>query len=151
MSSPLTKRERKFCNHYLNSGNQLQTCSELGYTIKLHKKKIKQYLELNKNEEPFYIQDDPILKQLYAIATFDPASMYDVKGRLKAVIFLSEEQRMAISSITHGTYGVTYKFHSKQQALESLMKYKKLYDEPAEDEEGIEITFSIDPRSKSDG
>jgi len=128
MSKKLTKKEKKFCKLYIKTRNQLDTKLQLGYDVDINKKRIREYIQACPVPAEFEIPKDPILRTLYAIATFDPLTMYDAKGDVKPLKSLTDEQRMAIKSYTETKYGAHFTMHNKQQALESLMKHKGLYE-----------------------
>lgn len=128
MSKKLTKKEKKFCKLYVKTRNQLDTKLQLGYDIDVNKKRIREYIQAQPIPSDFEIPKDPILRTLYAIATFDPLSMYDAKGDVKPLKCLTDEQRMALRSYTETNDGAYFTYFNKQVALESLMKHKGLYE-----------------------
>jgi len=128
MAKKLSKKEKKFCKLYIKTRNHLDTKLQLGYDINLNKKHIREYIQACPIPTDFEIPKDPILRTLYAIATFDPLSMYDDKGDVKPLKSLTDEQRMALRSYTETNSGAHFTIHNKQQALESLMKHKGLYE-----------------------
>ena len=128
MSKKLNKREKKFCKLYLKTRNIMQTKLQLGYEIDISKKKYREYIQTTPITLDFEIPVDPLLRTLYAIATFDPLSMYDKDGDVKPLKCLTDEQRMALKTYTEHKNGTIFTVHNKQQALEALMKHKGLYE-----------------------
>ena len=106
----------------------MQTKLELGYEIDITKKKYRDYIQTKPITLDFEIPKDPLLRTLYAIATFDPLSMYDKDGDVKPLKCLTDEQRMALKTYHEYKTGTMFTVHNKQQALESLMKHKGLYE-----------------------
>ncbi len=75
------------------------------------------------------------LRELARIAFFDPAGMYDEKGRLLSVKDMPEDTRRAIAGIRYGKDGITIKFAPKVEALDKLMRHLGLYPVEAADTE----------------
>lgn len=124
----LTKQEKKFCDIYCETRDALQTKLKLGYELDITKKKFREYIQSKPITLNFEVPKDPLLRNLYAIATFDPLSMYDKDGDVKPLKNLTDEQRMALKSYRETRDGAVFTTHNKQAALESLMKHKGLYE-----------------------
>jgi len=123
----LKKKEKLFCDTYCETRDFIQTKMKLGYEIDISKAKFRAYIQSVPVLKNFEIPDDPILRTLYAIATFDDLSMRDDKGDVKPLKSLTDEQRMAIRSYRETDDGATYTTYNKQAALDMLMKHKGLY------------------------
>ena len=150
MAKKITKLEKKFCKVYVKTRDYTQTKLKLGYDVNINKKVCLDYIKSRPIKLQFEVKDDPILRRLYAIATFDHTQMYDKDGDVKPRKSLTEEQKMAIRSYTEYDNGtVTFTTFDTQRALEALAKHKALLDpiKEAEDEKPIQLNLSIDPRS----
>jgi hypothetical protein len=126
----LTKREKKFCSLYVQTFDYNKTINELGYKINISKPKIRAYINsLPVVLKSFEVDDNPLLQNLYAIATFDPLSMFDSDGDVKPLRVLTPMQRMAIKTYKEDSNGnVKFTLYDKQKALDMLMKHKGLYE-----------------------
>ena len=151
MSKKLTKEEKKFCKMYLKTRDPLYTKLTLGYTIDISQKHIITYIQSKPIKGDFEIDLDPIIRRLYAIATFDHSLMYDKDGDVKPWKCLTDEQKMAIKTYNElGDGTIKYYVHNQYDAMAKIVTLKQQQDKDIpkdiEDSE-IEIKISIDPRS----
>jgi len=145
MSKSLTKKEKKFCKLYVKNRNLTETKLQLGYTIDINKKKFREFIQSFPVPVDFDIPKDPILRTLYAIATFDPLSMYDDKGDVKPLKSLTDEQRMALKSYREVRDGAVFTTHNKQQAIEAIMKHLGLFEKDnaqKKDTNAVQLNFN---------
>jgi hypothetical protein len=153
MKKQLTKKEKKFCKLYLKTRDMMYTKLMLGYTVDISKKHIRQYIQSKPIKKDFEVDLDPILRRLYAHATFDHASMYDKDGDVKPYKCLTDEQKMAIKTYKISDSGhVSYTVYSQTHALERLYTHKMAQDKnkDLDKEETLEVVVKIDPRSRTD-
>lgn len=128
MAKKLSKQEKIFCDLYIKLRDVVQCKLELGYSLDINKKKFRSYIQSQPIKLAFEVPDDPILRRLYAIATFDELSMYDEDGDVKPLKSLTDEQRMAINRYKEHSNGtVTFSSYNRHQALETLMRHKGLF------------------------
>jgi phage terminase small subunit len=81
--------------------------------------------------------EDRVLKEVAAIALFDPRKLFNDDGQPKQISELDDATAAAISSIKTVKTGeessvVEYKVNDKNQALEKLMRHLGLYQQDNE-------------------
>jgi hypothetical protein len=134
VAKKLSKTEKRFCDLYLKTRDVLLTKLKLGYEVDLNKKRIREYIAAQPIEGDIIINKDALLRRLYAIATFDHASMIDEDGDTKPLRSLTDEQRMAIRNYREHSDGeVSYTTFNQQQALMELLKRLDALEDTGED------------------
>lgn len=148
----LTAKQERFCLEYMVDLNATQAAIRAGYSAKsaevdgcrlLRNAKVRRKIEALKMERQARteIRADDVLRALYAIATVDPAAVFDAGGKLKPIHEIPEHVRKCLASVETDELfegkgadrehiGRTRKirFWDKPKALELLCKHLGLFE-----------------------
>ena len=143
--SNLSDKQRKFCHEYLKTFNATQAYKNAGYNTTddaarksasrlLTKGTIQSYLaELRqKSEENDVINLNSVLKETARLAFSDiskAAKLHGGRVWIKEFDEMDKDTLRAIESVKETRDGQAIKFHSKQSALDSLLRYFGAYSD----------------------
>lgn len=151
----LPLRMEKFCQAYSIHGNGSQAVIEAGYspgastvqaTALLKRPEIKERIAqlMRPMRAKMEATHERVLQELSAIAFADIREIYDEHGRIKPIHELEDHVAATIAEVVEErrvegrgddaetVYSKRVKSHSKMQALEMLMKHRKMYTDAAQ-------------------
>ena len=151
----LTKREARFAEAYLNTGQAEAAALAAGYSPSraktageklLERPAVKQVISraLQTRPRSFEVTEQTVLRELAAIAFSDFTDYVQVEDgtvRITDSRSLDYSHRAAIAAVKEAGKGVEIKLHDKQKALELLVKYLGLFEETDAEDKSLRVVF----------
>ena len=132
-----TAKESRFAQEYLLDCNGAQAAVRAGYSARgarqtarklLQRPRVQQALraEMEARSARVRVDADQVLRELWALAfarITDVVELRDGKLELRDLGQLTDEQRAAIEAVEETKHGWRVRLHSKERALELLMRH----------------------------
>ncbi len=164
------RRKARFVEVYItNGGNATQAAIEAGYAVSsahvrgaelVKDSKVKVAIAARAKEvaKKYELTTELAARSIVQELTFDPAKLYDEKGKLKSVTALDEDTRMALASLEFEQIGSLeapiyvrkVKWASRSIAREQLMKHLGMFEKDNTQKQPVILNLNLAGRGRAD-